>query len=166
MKTNQPLSRGFNVAVNTVARRLLPCGFDVAADSPTTHKALVSHYRATGRVLVWSGASEKTVFACRETNYAFRAWHDSKHILFGLPFTMEGEATVMRLQQRDIHALYDGTRADLFCAILEGEIIGQGEYNVIRGGYPVNQLAFVAAYLLNPKRALKSDFGVSPVGIN
>lgn len=166
MKTNQPLSASFNMAVATIARRILPCGFDVSPDAPGTHKTLVAHYETTGRVLVWSGASESTVFACRETNYAFRAWHDSKHILFNLPFTMDGEAAVMRLQQADIRALYDGPRADLFCAILEAEIIGQGEYNALHGGYPVNQLAFVAAYLRDAGRALRSDYGISPVGVN
>lgn len=165
MKTNQPLSRGFNVAVATIAARILPCGFDVSDNAPDSHKALMAHYRLTGRVQVWSGASERTVFACKETNYAFRAWHDSKHILFDLPFTMDGEAKVMRLQQEDIRAIYDGNRADLYCAILEAEVIGQGEYNETHGGYPVNQAAFVAAYLMDPRRALRTNFGISPVGI-
>ncbi len=161
----QPLSRGFNIAVSTIARRVLPCGFDVSDDAPGTYKALTTHYEKTGRVLVWSGASEFSVYACRETNYAFRAWHDSKHILFNLPFDMAGEVEVMRLQQADVRALYDGRQADLFCAILEAEVIGQGEYNNLYGGYPVDQFAFVAAYLHDPRRALRSDFGISPVGV-
>lgn len=165
MEKRNPLSPGFNVAVAAIARRILPCGFDVSPDAPGTHTALMAHYKATGRVLVWSGASGRTVFACRETNYAFRAWHDSKHILFNLPFTMDGEAKVMRLQQADIRALYDGQRADLYCAILEGEVIGQGEYNEMYGGYPVDQAAFVAAYLVDPRRALCIDFGISRVGV-
>lgn len=162
---NAPLSCGFNVAVQTIAARILPCGYDVSADAPDTYRTLVAHYDKTGRIVVWSGASERTVFACRETNYAFRAWHDSKHILFNLPFTMDGEAEVMRLQQADVRALYDGQRADLFCNILEAEVIGQGEYNMLYGGYPADQVAFVAAYLMDPKRALRNDFGISRVGV-
>ena len=145
----QPLNRGFNVAVNHIASRIFPCGFDVSADAPSTFESLVAHYRETGRVCVWNGASDQTIFADVETNFAFRAWHDSKHILFGLPFTREGEYSAMVYQCRDICALYDGRTAETYCRILAAEICGQFDYAQRHGGFPTDQIGFARAYLGN-----------------
>lgn len=161
---NNPLSRGFNVAVQTITRRIFPCGYDVSDNAPEDYDSLLSHHKKTGRVLVWSGASDQTIFACRETNYSFRAWHDSKHILRKLPFTQAGECAAMKAQQSDICALYDGPQADYYYVILDAEIMGQFHYNAARGGFPVDQMGFVSAYLLDQKRALSIDFGISIPG--
>lgn len=147
--TNQPLNRAFNVAVNHIASRVLPCGFDVSADAPATFESLVAHYRETGRVCVWNGASERTIFADAETNFAFRAWHDSKHILHGLPFTRAGEYAAMVYQCADVCAIYDGATAETFCRILAAEICGQFDYNARFGGFPIDQIGFARAYLGN-----------------
>lgn len=161
---NKPLSRGFNIAVQVITRRIFPCGYDVSDNAPGDYDSLIAHHKKTGRVLVWSGASEQTIFACRETNYDFRAWHDSKHILRKLPFTQGGEYTTMTLQQADIRALYDGPQADYFFAILDAEIMGQFHYNAAHGGFPVDQIGFVRSYLRDQQRALMTDFGISKPG--
>lgn len=111
----------------------------------------MANYRKTKRILVWNGASEKTIFADAETNFAFRAWHDSKHITRNLPFTIEGETAVMKLQQADIRAIYDGAEADYFCQLVHAEIMGQLYYANRHGGFPLDQMGFVKAYLSNWK---------------
>lgn len=161
--TTEPVSRAFNVAVLHIASKVLPCGFDVSADAPQDFDSLMVHYKKTGRVLVWVGASEQTIFADEEVNYAFRAWHDSKHILGELPFTREGEAEAMREQMKDILALYDGEAAALFCCLLRAEILGQFDYQERYGGFPVDQIGFVSAYLTNRSVALSGYYGVSTV---
>jgi len=161
---NVPLSNGFNVAVQTIARRIFPCGFDVSAEAPGDYESLLAHHKKTGRILVWSGASDQTIFACPQTNYDFRAWHDSKHVLYELPFTQGGEYVAMTLQQGDIRALYDGPVADYFCAILDAEIMGQFHYNAAHGGFPVDQISFVKAYLADQQYAPLRDCGISKVG--
>jgi hypothetical protein len=113
-----PLSIPFNIAVLHIAAKVLPCGFDVSPIAPRTFDSLVAHYDKTGRVLVWNGASDKTIFADAEVTFAFRAWRDSKFITARLPFTAEGEKAALELQKMDIRALYDGATADSFCALL------------------------------------------------
>lgn len=161
---NHPLDAGFNVAVQTITRRIFPCGYDVSDNAPGDYGSLLAHHAKTGRVLVWSGASDQTIFACAQTNYDFRAWHDSKHILRRLPFTQAGEHAAMKAQQADVCTLYDGPAADHYCAILDAEIMGQFHYNALYDGFPVGQIGFVKAYLADQKRALRSDFGISKIG--
>lgn len=156
-----PLNTRFNVAVNHIASRLFPCGFDVADSAPGTLDSLLKHYLATGRVMVWGGASEQTIFADSETNFAFRAWHDSKHIFATLPFTLAGETQAFAMQATDITALYDGQTARDFIAILRAEIIGQFEYKESLGGFPIDQIGFVRLYLSDPLAALNVNFGIS-----
>lgn len=162
---NQPLNRAFNVAVNHIAAKVFPCGFDVSADAPQDYDSLVARYRATGRVLVWSGASECTIFADSETNFAFRAWRGVRHILGGHPFTPRGEFCTMVDMMADISAIYDGHAAATFRAIVRARILGQREYQERFGGYPLDQIAFVRDYMTNPILALAADaravYGVS-----
>lgn len=159
-----PLDRRFNVACQHIVSRVLPCGFDVANNAPSTYESLVDHYERTGRVVIWSGASAQTIFACPETNYMFRAWHDARHISGKHDFSLAGKTCTMWAQQNDIHAIYGfTTMANRFCAILEAEILGQALYESRHGGFPVDQHGFVTAYLANWRTAVdNSDFGISP----
>ncbi len=156
-----PLSVPFNVAVLHIVSKVLPCGFDVSPNAPQDFDSLVAHHEKTGRVLVWNGASEQTIFADSEVNFAFRAWHDSKHIIARLPFTRAGEFEALAMQKADILARYDGAMADSFCALLDAEIAGHFDYCERYGGFPIDQAAFARVYLQNKARALRSDFGIS-----
>lgn len=157
----EPLSVGFNVAVMHITSKVLPCGFDVSKNAPADYDSLVAHYDRTGRVLVWNGASDKTIFDDSEVNHAFRAWHDSKHITGKLPFTKAGECGALKRQQADVRTLYDGETAEYFCQLLDAEIYGQFCYNELYGGFPVDQIGFARAYIECDKTALRSDFGIS-----
>jgi hypothetical protein len=161
LRRARPLSVPFNVAVLHITSRVLPCGFDVSEHAPQDFDSLIAHYDKTGRVLVWNGASDKTIFADSEVNFAFRAWHDSKHIIGGFPFTREGEMNALAMQKADILAIYDGATADYFCALLDAEVRGQFEYQKWHGGFPVDQIGFARAYLADRQRAVESDFGIS-----
>ncbi len=156
-----PVSRAFNIAVLHITSRVLPCGYDVSEIAPQDFDSLVSHYDKTGRVLVWSGASDRTIFADCEVNYAFRAWHDSKHITGNFPFSWEGESAAMQAQMDDIRALYDGKIAEYFCDLLTAEIQGQKQYQDARGGFPLDQIGFAQSYLVNPAHAISGNFGIS-----
>lgn len=161
LRRPRPLSIPFNVAVLHIANQIFPCGFDVSERAPQDFDSLVAHYDKTGRVLVWNGASDKTIFADAEVNFAFRAWHDSKHITGGHDFTWEGESAALTAQCADVRAIYDGAQADFFCRLLDAEIAGQKNYQDKRGGFPLDQAAFVRAYLLDAETALDGAFGIS-----
>lgn len=159
---SKPLSVRFNVAVNHIANKVLPRGFDVAADAPQDFESLIAHYKKTGRVLVWNGGSDSTIFACPDANYSFRAWHDSKHITRRLPFTRQGELCAMELQKEDVRRIYDGGTADYFCTLIDAEIRGQFDYKEKHGGFPLDQSAFTRAYLEDAAQAVAYPaYGIS-----
>ena len=152
----QPLDRAFNRAVHHIAGVLLPNGFDVG-DNASGYIGLRAHYEATGRICVWSGGSEHTIFADRETNYAFRAWHDWRHLTGNHDFTPEGELEVYWAQEGDISRVY-GAYPREWRTILWAEIVGQGEYERANGTFPQDQMAFVKCYLQVPTLALTKEF--------
>lgn len=102
-----PLYPRFNEMVQHAVNQLMPDGFDVT-DNPSdcdTLDKVRRWYETTGRIVVWTGESEQTIFGAPQVNHAFRAWHDYVHVLFGLPFTRNGEHLVMKIQQRHVLVL-------------------------------------------------------------
>lgn len=143
-----PLNRAFNVAVRQISARYFPLGFDVSDNAPSSLEALTKHVNATGRMLVWSGASDRTIFACPETNHAFRAWHDLHHYRLQAPFNELGELQVCRAQKADLWALYgDTTPYWEFSAIVFAEVIGQLRHEQKWGVFPADQMAFTRSWL-------------------
>ena len=146
---DQPFSTSFNVAVNHIAARLWPKGFDVCNVAPSSLESLKNTVRENGRLTVWGGGSERTIFGDAETNYAFRAWHDWHHIDGDLPFTFEGEAEVCQRQLADLARLYGNdtmTQAG-WAALLVIEVIGQRAYEDRHGAFPDDQRAFAVECL-------------------
>lgn len=147
-----PISKHFNAVVLTMANLILPRGFDVSDDAPGTFEELQAHYDRTGRILVWSGASENTIFGDREVNYAFRAWHDANHLRFALPFTLMGEMLVADIQKGQVRKRYgDGRYTDFYNALIEMEVVGQAKAFHETGAFPEDQMAFARAYMEHNK---------------
>ena len=144
----QPLDRGLNAAILHIADRLFPKGFDVSPNAPETYEALLAHIAETGRMCVGNGASENTIYADAEVNYAFRAWHDWCHWFGHYDFSLGGERQACELQKQHLRSLYCGGRnLKRWEAILDAEVIGQAEYQACHGEFPIDQLSFVQAYL-------------------
>ena len=155
----EPVSRSFNVAVNQIAGRLMPCGFDVAGVAPDSLDQLNRVIEDSGRMLVWDGASESTIFADPETNYAFRAWHDWCHHKGQFAFDREGERQAAEMQCEHIRELYGNSRLSSYMQrLVKAEVLGQAEYFDIHGKFPENQRAFDLAYIKDPKSAIHQQF--------
>ena len=143
-----PLDRSFNVVVNQMASRLFPRGFDVVPDAPDTLDKLIALVDSCGRFKVWNGASDKTIFDCAETNYAFRAWHDWCHWKYGFGFDKQGETLALEMQKSHVVKLYgNGPDSKRWLAILEAEVIGQLEYLEDHGKFPDDQREVTRRYL-------------------
>lgn len=168
-----PLSVAFNIAVQTVVRRLLPCGFDVAPEprdvfdeiaqhfkpdsfprAPSSLAELTAHVARTGRILVSGEHSGCTIYGDPEINYAFRAWHDWHHWKGQFAFDEKGERLTYEAQARDLDTIYGPRTAAPLKRILHAEVIGQWEHERAWGAFPVDQRAFVAAYLAHGSRAV------------
>jgi hypothetical protein len=144
----KPLDVAFNAAVLHIANKLCPGGYQVSEDAPDTYVKLRAHLDRTKQMLVWSGASENTVFGEPEINWAFRAWHDWCHYYGAHPFTPEGERCVVEMQCWHLLLFFgDGLRTRHWMKILRAEILGQQEYLFKHGHFPYDQRAFVEAYL-------------------
>jgi hypothetical protein len=137
----------FNAAVAHLADKTAR-GFRVAEVAPQTYEEVIRQIDRHGIIVVWSGASEHTIFGHPGINYAFRAWHDWCHWRGGHDFSPSGEIAVAHMQREQLIALYGDTpRTRRWCKIIEAEIIGQIGYREQHSEFPVNQYAFVVDYL-------------------
>ncbi len=144
----RPHDASFDRVVVEIAGRLLPNGFDVAEDAPTSLEQLVERMNRTGRMCVWSGASEYTIYGSPRVNFAFRAWHDWCHWRGRFPFTFLGEAATCEMQWRHLADWYPDS-ADLrrYANIVFTEILGQAAYHHRHGDFPGNQRRFAQQML-------------------
>lgn len=141
----KPYCLSFNIAIHSICARLFPCGYDVAEIAPNNLQDLTAHIERTGRMVVWSGAADSTIYADAETNYAFRAWHDWCHWKGQHEFTLAGERAVLEMQREHLRTVYGRSHPDfeLWSAILEAEIIAQATIHAESGEFPQDQRRFV-----------------------
>ncbi len=113
-----------------------------------TLEKITAYYNKTGKLLVWRGESNDTIFSLPDFNYMFRAWHDFHHITKQLPFDTEGEAMVATYQSQDIHAMALPAHIKHFCiALIDCEVNGQIEHYDRTGEFLVNQKTFACDYM-------------------
>lgn len=149
----EPLYPAFNEMVLLAVNALMPDGFDTTDNEEhcNTHRKLVGYWKATDRILVWSGASDCTIFGDPKVNHAFRAWHDWVHVHYDLPFTPEGEHTVMLIQQRQCDTMgaliFTPDQIQQFWRILEAEIDGQVEHYEKHKEFIADQRTFCQNYM-------------------
>lgn len=109
--------------------------YTISDNAPSTRIEL----GAEPSLVVWSGASNQTIFKDPQTNYLFRAWHDTLHIRYNLDFTSKDETILADISR----AIIGGTLGDIFHA----EIYGQLKHLETFGVYPTNQAAFITNWL-------------------
>lgn len=68
-------------------------------ESPSSFEDVIKQAK-TGTYIVFEGGSLDTIFSGRETQYAYRAWHDSIHVSNGWDFSREAETMVAVEQQK------------------------------------------------------------------
>lgn len=156
----QPLSTAFNAAVQTIANKLNPCGYDIDdfphRVAPSSLRQLNWHIETFGRILVSGEHCASTIYGDAEHNYAFRACHDWTHWHLQAEFTLEGERAVCEEQKRHLHKLGFGAKFDV---LVDCEVVGQLEYQARHGEFPRDQLAFTLGYLVGRDAPL---FGARP----
>jgi len=110
--------------------------------APSTYRQLVE----CGKFIVWDGASDATIYGDARVNHAFRAWHDSCHILGHHDFTLAGERAAADLQCAQLLAAYPRAPGR-WLKLIHAEVTGQAEYFARHGIFPLDQLEFIAQYL-------------------
>jgi hypothetical protein len=119
---------------------------------------LNAEFQERGRITVYSGNSDDTIFGDAGTNHMARAWHDWAHLSLGADFSITGEAAACELQCGqliDYLGLEDGEPA---AGILCAEVMGQVAYYQRHKQYVGRQREFVVQYLKNPVIALAGTY--------
>lgn len=158
--SRNPLNPLFNVAVLLEAARVWPQWFDLSAnDAPDSLRRLKLEYAARGRITVYSGSSDTTVFDDAECNQAFRAWHDYCHLALDANFSLEGETRACELQAKHLFNRYgDGDTGRELVALLNAEVIGQARYYAKHKAYVINQRAFAIDYMRHGDAILSNQY--------
>ncbi len=105
--------------------------------------------------IVWSGASNDTIWGSAPRNYVLRAHHDSIHLLLnkGFSFTEEVEVTLEGLRRLRLQA--SPNLADVYWA----DNVGQQLYFYEKGQFPVEQKPAILDYLLSTLTGTHSTKG-------
>lgn len=130
------------------------------AKAPGTREELEATRGAVKRP-VWNGASETTIFPSARLNFAFRAWHDKCHLDGNYDFTLSGEMETCAMQAAQLRMAlgeYPPTLIAHCMALLEAEVIGQARYFERNGQFPIDQRAFVVAYMVDSLNSLERVF--------
>ena len=150
-----PLNPDLNELVNALVNMLMPNGYHRTCSeelAPSTLHGAKHYFNKHGTVMVWTGASDNTIFGDPAVNWAFRAWHDYVHILWNLEFTPVGEAEVCAIQQQQARQYmedrgYSPARIEAVVQLLEAEVNGQIEYQQKHGNFPEDQREFTKNYV-------------------
>jgi hypothetical protein len=155
----KPIDPTFNTAVLHMAALKWPHGYDAGEVAPNSLAELNHMLDTRGRLTVWDGDCEPTIYADHAVNLAFRAWHEWHHWRGQIPFTREGERQVYLRQLQDLVDEYGPSqRLGNWGALLDAEINGNARYLSIHGRFPSNQRAFALHYLINSDRAVHREF--------
>jgi len=107
--------------------------FKVSEFAPSTYEELAPN---AGILTVWGGASDNTIYGDPKVNHAFRALHDVLHLRYNLPFTLEGEVSLAKLQAAQFEGDYVQEAVFL-------EVAGQAQYFAEYGKFPDDQVRFI-----------------------
>ena len=98
---------------------------------------------SVGTLVVWSGASAGTIFGDPAVNHAFRAWHDSLHLLTRIGFGVVEEIELGRRSAEVVARIGGDQLADLVYL----EIAGQAAHYGRTGEFVANQVEWTLAQL-------------------
>ena len=126
------LSPSLNELITAQASHI---NYVVSDHAPSTFKEL-NECLSTGNLVVWAGASDKTIYGDPAINWAFRAWHDTLHFTHGLDFSLAHEMAIAELHCCPILSDYD---RELLWKDTAGQIT---EYNN-NGEFIIEQAQFV-----------------------
>lgn len=132
--------------LNQAILELAPRGYEARAIAPATFAEVMACNAAHGRVIVWEGASDGTIYGDARVNHAFRAWHDGCHVAGLHGFTLEGERATCERQIASLRHRFPRAPKSIL-ALIRAEVIGQAEHFAATGAFPVDQAAFIADYV-------------------
>lgn len=147
----------FDKLILSLAKSHWPQGWDVGPNAPDNFSHLKAEYAARGRITVFNGVCDNTIYGSPEVNYAFRAWHDALHIAHNLGFDTDSEIKVSNHQVQQVRQAQDISWVETHCFSrwVAADVAGQALYYRRHKRFVQNQRAFVEAYMYDPVVALE-----------
>src|SRR6266404_7507313 len=96
--------------------------------------------------IIWSGASDQTIYPVPQFNWLFRAHHDALHLAHKMGFTLAEE---IELTKRGIAQLHLDTQPDV-ARLYWLDNVGQQLHYYRHGQFPVDQQAFIISAWNDP----------------
>ena len=128
---------------------LLAPPHEVRSVAPQTWRDIQASAKENGRIVVWSGEAQHSIYGDAQVNYAFRAWHDHCHLVNGYEFTIAGETAAVDAQCAMLRHAFPGAPS-LWSQLLRADVLGV-VYTLHAGlGYIADQRASVKAILALP----------------
>lgn len=110
--------------------------YTVASNAPNTEKDL---FNSTSLV-IWSDASDNTIYQDARVNWAFRALHDALHLKTRYDFSPHAEIALGRLQASK-------QSSDLLADLIYCEVSRQAEYYLKNGVFVPDQVLFTKQFI-------------------
>lgn len=108
------------------------------------------YFREYGKIRIWKGASNNTIYGSSNVNLYFRAWHDHTHITNDLGYSPIEESIVAEIQKSQLPEDWIIERK-----LIDIEVTGQVQYHYLNGEFVKDQRQFTAIYYQDPMTALK-----------
>lgn len=108
------------------------------------------YFKQVGRIRIWKGASNNTIYGDPKVNLYFRAWHDYTHITNDLGYSPIEESIVAEIQKSQLPEDWIIERK-----LIDIEVTGQVQYHHLNGEFVKDQRQFTAIYYQDPMTALK-----------
>jgi hypothetical protein len=118
-------------------------------DIEGTFNKHLERYQTTGKIHIWTGSSDNTIFGKKRINWMFRAWHDYIHITLGYNYTSINESIVANIQVNQLPNEWLFEKELILC-----EVTGQVQYFELNNKFIDNQRYFTIDYLTDPHKAL------------
>lgn len=119
-----------NYINRTILQAAKKVKYEVKDIAPQTELDLFS-----SGLIIWSGASDSTIYQDPQVNWAFRALHDSLHLKTRLDFSVEQEIELGRIQASKFDS-------DLIQELIYCEIALQAQYFAKTGQFVKDQVQF------------------------
>jgi hypothetical protein len=115
---------------------------DTFEEGEAWYKQWRYQFQTTGKMKIWTGKSQNSIYGSSIVNIYARAWHDWCHYTNALDFTLSNELLVAEFQIASLPESWEYERL-----LIEADTKGQSLHYEEWGQFPKNQRDFVLNYV-------------------
>lgn len=139
MATIHSMRNGLADALRRAAKDAGTPSIEARDHAPNNAHDMLRAYYETGRIIVWSGGSDRTIWGPDKLNWLFRGWHDWEHILHG---ACRHADCFLPSYEREIADFQSRRIPDALGKLVRIEIADQATHYERTGSFVEDQIAF------------------------